>query len=571
MSFGYHIVLSLFIHAAALAATPARAAVPLDAFLRTDRFEDIKLSPDGDYFAATVPADDRTGLFIIRRADGKATASFALGKNSHVAEFWWVNPERVVMTIAQKFGQLDQPIPTGELYAINADGSKAENLVGFRVEGRGAGTRIQPKKVENVAAFPVDALAGDDRHIIIAVWPLGNEPFTRAERLDVYTGRRQTLVSAPVRRAHFLTDHAGVVRLAFGAGEDNVNKLFHRIGEDGKWLLLNDEAQSGIIEVPIGFAADNRTLYLLAERGTGPDAIVALDTADGSRRDVLRDDTVDPTAVIYTDGVAAIGEQMTGGREPVGVLLMDGKPRSAFFDEASAQAKLYRALERAFADQRVAITSLGGHPGTALVDVSSDRNPGDFFLFRIADKEAEHALSRREWLDPAALARMQPISLTARDGLVLHGYLTVPPGSAGKNLPLVVLPHGGPFGVRDVWGFDPEGQLLAAAGYAVLQVNFRGSGGYGRAFRQAGARQWGRSMQDDLTDATRWAIAEGIADAGRICIYGASYGAYAALTGAAREPDLYRCAIGYVGVYDLPLMHRRGDIQDSKSGRRWRG
>jgi dipeptidyl aminopeptidase/acylaminoacyl peptidase len=146
--------------------------------------------------------------------------------------------------------------------------------------------------------------------------------------------------------------------------------------------------------------------------------------------------------------------------------------------------------------------------------------------------------------------------------MTLYGYVTTPRG-AGKNLPMVVLPHGGPFGISDEWAFDPEIQMLASAGYAVLQVNFRGSGGHGRAYRHAGVRQWGRSMQDDVTDATRWAISEGIADGRRICIYGASYGGYAALMGSAKEPDLYRCAVGYVGVYDVPMWIGKGGWADS--------
>jgi len=170
---------------------------------------------------------------------------------------------------------------------------------------------------------------------------------------------------------------------------------------------------------------------------------------------------------------------------------------------------------------------------------------------------------------------VRPVALKARDGLPLHGFLTVPSGSDGRNLPMVVMPHGGPFHVFDNGQYDRETQILAAAGYAVLQVNFRGSGNYGRAHAQAGAQQWGAAMQDDVTDATRWAIAQGIADARRICIYGASYGAYAAMMGAAREQGLYQCAAGYVGVYDLPLMFARGDVQERDSGvtflREWLG
>jgi dipeptidyl aminopeptidase/acylaminoacyl peptidase len=173
------------------------------------------------------------------------------------------------------------------------------------------------------------------------------------------------------------------------------------------------------------------------------------------------------------------------------------------------------------------------------------------------------------WIDPAKGAPTRGVSFEARDGLTLHGYLTLPPGADPSTpRPMVLLPHGGPYGIYDRWGFDEEVQILARAGYAVLQVNYRGSGNYGRAFKLAGAGEWGRKMQDDLTDATRWAIERKIADPARICVYGASYGAYAALMGVAREPDLYRCAAGYVGVYDMVKMHK-DDSGDSRSSRNW--
>ncbi|RZK98577.1 MAG: S9 family peptidase, partial [Rubrivivax sp.] len=187
-----------------------------------------------------------------------------------------------------------------------------------------------------------------------------------------------------------------------------------------------------------------------------------------------------------------------------------------------------------------------------------------FYLFDTETKKAGYLLSRRGWVDPEKMARVKPVEFKARDGLAMRGYLTLPPGKGERNLPLVINPHGGPFGIYDTWSHDTDPQILAAAGYAVLQVNYRGSGNYGRSFNQSGAQQWGLAMQDDLTDATRWAIAQGIADPGRICIYGGSYGAYAALMGVAKEPDLYRCAVGYVGVYDLVKL----SAQESRESKR---
>ena len=548
-----------------LLAAPVASAVNVDAYIKRDRFNDVKLSPNGDYLAATVPFEDKTALVILRRADNKVTANFRLGKNTHVAGFWWVNPERVVISMARKFGELDSPQLDGNLYAVNADGTKPAILVGQDVQSAGPGTKIQPKKVEQIAAFVVDELKADDKHIVISVQPFSDDPYTRVEKIDVYTGRRQPLARAPVRNADFITDNQGLVRFAIGFGTDNVRKLYYRKAESAEWELISAANIGEGIEIPIGFSDDDKTAYFRAERKSGPDAIVAYDIATQKRSEVLRDAKVDPSGYIYR------GDSTT----PVGAFFVDGKRTTKFFDAAAPEARLYKSLESAFGGDPVRITSRSSDQRLALVEVSSASNPGDFFLFDTTAKKAEHLLSRRDWFDPAEMAEKRGISFKARDGLALQGYLSVPKGSSGKNLPMVVMPHGGPYDIQDPWGFDGDAQMLAAAGYAVLQVDFRGSGGYGQAFVHAGAREWGGKMQDDVTDATRWAIQQGIADSGRICIYGASYGAYAALMGAAREPALYKCAAGYVGVYDLPTMHTTGDIQRRGSGetylREWIG
>jgi len=557
-------VLIAVLLAAGIGASPAARAVDVQAFIKKDTFENIKLSPDGDYYAATVPLEDRTVLVILSRSGNKLVGNFSTGENTAVASFDWVNPDRVIVGMAMKYGALAAPQMTGDLYAVSASGSSPEILVGQHVKGD-PGTLIKPKKVERIAAFVVDDLPSDDKNIVISVEPFVDDPFTRAERMDVYSGRRKQVARAPVRNASFSTDNQGVVRFASGFGADNVRKLFYRDGDGAEWRLISSEASGGQFEVAIGFSADDATAYLQAEQPSGPDAIIAFDTVSASRKQILRDDSSDPERIIYRNAT----------RIPVGVRFMDGKPRNAFFDETDPEARLYRSLEAAFGGDAVRITSQTTDGRLVMVQVWSDRNPGDFYIYDTVAKRADHLISRRDWFVPEDMAEMRPIQLQTRDGIALHGLLTVPNGSDGKSLPMVVLPHGGPFGIQDVWGFDSESQMLAKAGYAVLQVNFRGSGGYGRAFRQAGAHEWGGKMQDDLTDATRWAIQQGIADPGRICIYGASYGGYASLMGVVKEPDLYKCAAGYVGVYDLPTMHTDGDVQRRGSGvtylREWLG
>lgn len=527
-------------------------AVDLDDYvIRKSVFQDIKISPDGTYYAASVPLPDRTAIAILRREDMKVTASFSIGKHKHVIDFDWANDNRLLMSTAEKIGTMDLPRWTGDIYATNADGGKTEVLVGQSVDVMSAGTRIRGKQTEMVAAFLVDPLPHDEKNVVISVSPFSQDPYSRAEIMHVDTGRRNVLARAPVQNGRFTTDNTGTVRVVRGFGVDNANKLYVRDGRNAEWLMINDEALTGRIMSPLGFSEDNRVLYLQVQHDSGPDSIVAMDVESGDRTELLRDVDVSPERIIYRAHT----------RIPVGAFFQDGKPRTAFFDAASPEARQYRSLEEVFPGQNVLVTSSTRDDRYALVEVSSDQNPGDFYLFDAVEKKADLVISRRDWFYPDDMATMRPVSLVARDGLRLHGYLTVPNGADGKNMPLVVMPHGGPFGIFDRWGFDDEAQLLAAAGYGVLQINFRGSGNYGRGFHQAGARQWGGKMQDDLTDATRWAIEQGFADRNRICMYGHSYGAYATMMGLAREPDLYKCGIGSVGVYDLPMLYTAGDLR----------
>lgn len=530
----------------------AHAQVDLEPFLKQDVLETLKISPTGAYYAMTVPLEDETVLAVMRRSDGAVTAKLGAGRDSVIDDFWWASDERIIVSKAEKFGSRDEPYATGELYSVNADGTERRQIFGrYGVDG----TEATPR-----AAYLVDTLAADDRKVLVSVYALDTAtPSTRLEKLDIHNGRRDLVASAPVRRAHFVADDAGHVRFAVGAGDDNVSKLYHRADNDSPWQLINDEASNDRVEWPLGLSSDGRTAYLQVEQAQGPDALVAWDTVTGTRKQSLRDAVVDPYSIIHAPGT----------RNPQGAFFMHDKLRSAFFDDASDTARLYRKLERAFPGQSIRFTSSTRDGRLKVVHVWSDASPGDFYLFDTATNKADLIFSRRSWFAPAAQSPSELVSLKARDGLPLYGYLTRPRGQQpGAPTPLVVMPHGGPYGVFDEWELNDEAQMLARAGYAVLRLNFRGSGNYGRAFLQAGARQWGKAMQDDVTDATRWAIQQKIADPQRICVYGASYGGYAALMGAAREPDLYRCAAGYVGVYDLALRHKKVS-RTSRSARTW--
>ncbi|UEX19301.1 S9 family peptidase [Stenotrophomonas sp. SI-NJAU-1] len=558
------IVLAALLCAVVGGTSAGTGGVDLDRYLRQEAFADIKISPGGEYVAATVPIEAGTALAIYRIADMKMVGTFRPPRNNHAHTFDWVSNERLLVGMAQKLGVLDRPAPTGELFGINANGKGGELLVGYRTAETGLGTNIKVKPAGMVAAFLTDELKDDDRNVLVAVTPFTDNAATQIERMDVSTGRRNAVARAPIAQAAFTIDARGEVRFAYGVGPDQKKKLYYRAGASSEWILLHDEALNPRNEAAIGFSADGRLAYLQVEQAEGPDVIVSWDPQSDERRTVLRDEIADPARIIHRPGTQV----------PVGALFMGTTPRTRFFDETSEDARLYRSLETALGAP-VYITSSTRDGSTVLVESWSGRNPGDFYLYDTLGKRARHLISRSDWIDPAQSADVRAITLQARDGRPLHGFLTVPPGVPMRALPMVVVPHGGPIGVLDDGTYSTETQMLAAAGYAVLQVNFRGSAGYGRAHAQAARKQWGAAMQDDVTDATRWAIEQGIADRERICIYGASYGAYAALMGTVREPGLYRCAAGYVGIYDLPLMYARGDIQSDESGliylREWLG
>lgn len=547
--------------AVAVAFPCAAVTVDVAPYAKNDSVDTIKLSPNGDYYAAIVPMEGKSVLLIVHRADNKQTGTFNLGANTYIADFDWVSPTRIIISTGRKFGALDQPELTGNLYGINADGSGALLLVGPDVTQMSTGSHIQTRVAENASAFLVDDLPGDDRNVLVAISPLDADAFSRVDRMDVDSGKRIPVVHAPVRNARFMSDHKGIVRFASGLDKSGISHLYDRAGENTEWSQINNELSDDHREWPLGFSADDRTAYLGVTHQSGPDSIVAMDMASGTRKQLFRDVDSDPDTVIHEVGGGVIGATIVGGA-----------PHTIIFDPDSTEARLYRSLEAAFPGERVEITSGTTDGHLVVVGISSDRDPGDFYLFDTVAKKADHMISRRDWFDPANMSKVSSFDFKARDGMKLYGYLTMPRGP-GKNLPMVVLPHGGPFGIYDDWAFDPQTQLLAAAGYAVLQVNYRGSGGHGQAYQRAGQRQWGLAMQDDISDATRWAVAEGIADRQRICIFGGSYGGYAALMGAAKEPALYKCAVGYAGVYDLPLLVNSGGLADSSQAylQRWMG
>jgi dipeptidyl aminopeptidase/acylaminoacyl peptidase len=555
--------------AGALAQAPAppppaaSGPMPLEYFTKFDEFGGVKISPDGEFYAMLTGKYGRSAVLFVDIKSKKVVGGVRAQDDCEIDDYHWISPKRLIYTEAQRQTGNVRPTPTGEIFAVNRDGSGIRLLYGYRAEQQTIGTKLATRKASYASAEFLGSLKNDPKHILIAEYPwrvLTNvyvyNPDAKPliSRLDVYSGEKKQLDMAPLAGARLLLDHDDNVRFAFGRDEREKYAVAWKPKPDSDWTSFELEGFSEESVYPLRFSSDNRSVYLTGMReGEKYEALYRLDLQTQQLEKVHAFANMDVGGVI-TD---------FAGREVVGVSGERGSDSWLLPDNPAVQT--YQALQRAFPNQLVSVPSASDDGRLVVVHVNSDVNPGDYYLFDTATKHADFLRAGRVWIEPKAMRPKEPITLKARDGLELHGYVTRPAGDGPH--PMIVLPHGGPHGVRDSWEFDPEVQLLASRGYAVLQVNFRGSGGYGMDFQTAGYGEWGGKMLDDIADATRWAIEQKIAPADRICIYGASYGGFAALMGAAREPDLYRCAIGYAGVYDLPLLWESGDTPDSRMGR----
>lgn len=527
---------------------PALAeAVTTRQFFERAEVRNMLIAPDGRHVAFTFEVDTEVRLAVMRLADRSITSTYGFGNNQHVLDFFWSGDERLVMTVGTVTGNLDtMRLAPPRTFAANADGSNRREVFDDR---NAFGYRV------------MHALPDDPDHILIERFHIADGGEPRAHRVNITRGGSRYLGDSPPTRnlARLGADNAGNLRVGIEVIDapviDDIEvNLFLKHGDEWRRLELESERRRPSI-APLGFSADNQRFYFSSNH----------DMAENDRFGVFRYDfETGVVELLYRNPDVDVAGLMRGhDGEILGAMSRFGPMTYAFFDDkidSHPDARLLAQLMRSFPDDDVSLTSFTRDGRHAVLFVRGDRNPGDFYLFDTENLEAQFIASTRPDLPREVLSPMQAVRIPARDGLELHGMLTRPQNAEGP-LPLIVNVHGGPFGITDHWGFQPEAQFFAHHGFATLQVNFRGSGNRGQDFVHKGRLGWGGVMQDDVTDATRWAIEQGIADPDRICIMGGSYGGYATLMGLIREPELYQCGLGYVGVYDLPWF-RSGDGND---------
>ncbi|RUO78358.1 alpha/beta hydrolase family protein [Pseudidiomarina taiwanensis] len=531
------------------AAQAAENLIPVEHFFERSTYNGVWISPTGQYLAIKASEGTRDSIIIYDRQEKKVVSNFAFGDSIRFEGIFWANDERIVFTGAKFVGYLDNQGGRPSLYAANADGSNRREI--FRVER--SGYRV------------LNRLPDDPEHILIEKRHFADQGEAKAHLLNIYDSRTYFVGEQPPKANGLISDNTGRLRAAVAYEEERSDEfgkgtswLYYRSPGSDEWKELQLEGFDARRAGFGGFSADNRYAYLMSSHDSPRTEVFQFDTETGEMEKIASDPIADVTGVVSgLDG------------DTVGFQAMPNTVRRIYTDD-SASAKLLQSLEQAFPGQVVDLTSLTSDRKTAVVHVWSATNPGEYYLFDTETLAAAYIASPKPKLDPSQMGEVRPIEVEARDGLMLHGYLTLPNGyQDGTALPTIVNIHGGPHGPRDTWSFSRENQFFANRGYAVLQINFRGSGGYGQEFEESGYQKWGREMQDDVTDATLWAIEQGFSDPDRICVYGGSYGGYSSLMAVIREPDLYQCSVGYVGVYSLEVMKEEGDIVSRRSGRKY--
>ncbi len=534
--------------------------IPVADFVRGSQFDTPRLSPDGKHLAMHVKLtqDDKDVhlMTVYAVANLKPVSSVRMPLYELPVDFHWVSDTRIVVEKGKDMGWREVPVWTGEVLATNIDGSKQEYLYGHDMFSRSKRGAVMGDDYGYGYLHSIPMSRNGQFYLRERKWGNKNR---RSFLHDVNASSATRKLIAEIDRPgfDFLLQRDGTVRFSFGADEENNYLLFRQEAKGDRadnWALVKDKVDGERFQ-PFAFTKDDA------------DVLGTLSTAGEPRSLVRQSMTTGARVVLATDARGDMNRLQFASRDPLPFAVGDriGIPKVKYLDAESADAKLHKLLSSKFPGESVVFTSFSDDASKLVFLVHSDRNPGDFYLFDRATNKAEHLFAQQPAINPERMAERRPIELKARGGEMLFGYITLPPGKDAKKLPLVLMPHGGPIGVDDEWFFDADAQFLASRGYAVMQVNYRGSSGRGPNFREAGYLEWGSGIQDDLIDAVRWTTASGLADPARVCIFGASFGAYSAMMAPIRAPELFKCAVGLAGVYDLKRIYDREDIRRNKS------
>ena len=488
-------------------------------FFRLPEKTGFQLSPDGLYVAYLAPFERRNNIHVQKIGDAEVTRITSETERG-INGFFWANDQRIVFV---KDSGGDEKF---QLFAVDKDGQNPIDLTPF----------------PDVTIQLIDDLYDSEEELIIGL-NKNNPQLFEPYRINIVTGDLQQLAkndnpSEPI--VSWLTDHNGKLRLAMRMIGGVNNQLLYRAKETDEFQpVITTNFKENLN--PLFFDFDNSPIvYASSNLGRDKSAIVRFDLEKGTEIGdvVFAHPEVDVENIYFS----------RKDKKLTTVSFTTWKTQHHFFEQSAADR--YKRWQKELGDYEIGVVSKNRNEDRFLLRTYSDKSLGAYFIYDFKSDNIQLITRVCPWIKEEDMSSMKAVKYQSRDGLTIPAYLTLPKNKEAKNLPVVINPHGGPW-TRDAWGFNPEVQLLASSGFAVLQINYRGSTGYGRAFWEASFKQWGRAMQDDITDGVHWLIEQGIADPKRIAIYGGSYGGYATLSGITFTPDLYACAIDYVGVSNL--------------------
>ncbi len=485
-------------------------------FFKNPEKAGFRISRDGKYFSYRADYKGKTNIFVQAAKEGAEAIRVTNDTLRSINGYFWKG-DRIIYQ--QDVGG-DENF---QIFSVSPDGSGVIGLTPF------PGVRS-----EILDALPF--VKGHEDDLIVLINKRNKEVFD-PYLLNIKTGKLTLLFDNKLNYDSWYTDNDGVIRLATKTDGVNITYYYRSNEKEAFKELLTTSFKDSFS--PAGFDSLNKNMYVLTNIGRDKVTLVEYDPMSKKEvKELYANPDYDLQGIDYDQQKKKLVEVSWEGE----------KEERHFFDPE--WKAIYEGLETKFKDYEVFITAYDDNRTKAIVWTGNDRLPAKYFLYDFKTKETQEVAKPFPWLEEENMAYTKPVTYQTRDGLTIHGYLTLPKGSEGKKLPVVVNPHGGPW-ARDSWGFNQEAQFLANRGYAVFQMNFRGSTGYGKKFWMASFKEWGKKMQDDITDGVQWLIKEGVADPKRVAIYGGSYGGYATLAGVCFTPDLYACAVDYVGVSNM--------------------
>ncbi len=490
----------------------AAEQIPVREFFRNPERTNFQISPDGKTLSFTQPVERRLNLYV-QPIGGEAKQVTAVADRD-IRQYFWKGDDYLLFL---KDNGGDENF---HLFAVDRDGKTTRDLTPF--------DKVRVELIDDLKDHPTDVIIGLNKR---------NPEIFDAYRLNIRTGELKLVAKNPGKITGWVTDHEGRIRVA--TSSDGVNtSLLYRKSEKAPFRTVLTTSYKETLQ-PYTFTFDNKYLYAGSNLKRDKIELVVFDPATGKElKHLYRRPDVDLEGVSYSRKRKVLTT----------VDYTDWKGEHAYLDGETEA--LYRKLEARLPGYEVAIAASNRNEDVFIVATYNDRTRGSRYLYEASSDTLTKLGDVTPWLPEASMAPMKAISYRSRDGLTIHAYLTLPLDKEAKQLPVIVNPHGGPWH-RDEWRFNPEVQWLANRGYAVLQPNFRGSTGYGKRFWMASFKEWGGKMQDDVSDGVKYLVEQGVADPKKVCIYGGSYGGYATLAGVAFTPELYACAVDYVGVSNL--------------------